>query len=68
VIAAYKTTPGNRGAHLISRPDGDRTEFLTISFWDDLKSIEAFARPVHHPLRHACCRVLSLVAENRVSG
>jgi heme-degrading monooxygenase HmoA len=42
-IVAYTTTPGNRGAYLMSRPDGDRTEFLTISFWDDLKSIEAFA-------------------------
>jgi heme-degrading monooxygenase HmoA len=42
-IAAYKTTPGNRGAYLISRPDGDRTEFLTVSFWDDRDSIVAFA-------------------------
>jgi heme-degrading monooxygenase HmoA len=42
-IAAYKATPGNQGAYLISRPDGDRTEFLTISFWDSLESIKAFA-------------------------
>lgn len=25
-IAEYKATPGNQGAYLISRPDGDRTE------------------------------------------
>lgn len=42
-IVAYKATPGNQGAYLISRPDGDRTEFLTISFWDNLESIAAFA-------------------------
>lgn len=42
-IAEYKATPGNRGAHLISRPDGDRTEFLTISYWDDTEAIVAFA-------------------------
>jgi heme-degrading monooxygenase HmoA len=42
-IAEYKATPGNRGAYLISRPDGERTEFLTISFWDSLEAIKAFA-------------------------
>jgi heme-degrading monooxygenase HmoA len=42
-IAEYKATPGNRGAYLISRPDGERTEFLTVSFWDDHESIVAFA-------------------------
>jgi heme-degrading monooxygenase HmoA len=42
-IVAYKATPGNQGAYLISRPDGDRTEFLTVSFWDSLESIAAFA-------------------------
>lgn len=42
-IAEYKATPGNRSAYLISRPDGDRTEFLTVSFWDDRESIIAFA-------------------------
>jgi len=42
-IAAYKATPGNQGAYLISRPDGDRTEFLTVSFWRDRDAIAAFA-------------------------
>jgi len=44
-IAAYEATPGNEGAYLISRPDGSRTEFVTISFWDSRESIEAFAGP-----------------------
>ena len=42
-ISEYKATPGNRGAYLISRPDGDRTEFVTISFWDNHDAIVAFA-------------------------
>ena len=42
-IAAYKETPGNAGAYLMSRPDGDKTEFVTISFWESLVAIEAFA-------------------------
>ena len=44
-IAAYEATPGNRGAYVISRPDGERTEFLTISFWDSREAIAAFAGP-----------------------
>ena len=42
-IAQYKATPGNQGAHLLTRPDGDRTEFLTISFWEGRDAIVAFA-------------------------
>jgi heme-degrading monooxygenase HmoA len=42
-IVEYKETPGNEGAYLVSRPDGDRTEFMTISFWDSTDSIVAFA-------------------------
>ena len=42
-IVEYKATPGNQGAYLVSRPDGDRTEFVTISFWDSRESIVAFA-------------------------
>ena len=42
-IAEYESTPGNQGAYLSSRPDGDRTEFLTVSFWDTYDAIAAFA-------------------------
>ena len=42
-IVEYLATPGNCGAHLVSRLDGDRVEFLTISFWEDLESIKGFA-------------------------
>ena len=42
-LNGYRATPGNHGAHAISRADGDRTEFLTISFWDSEESIRGFA-------------------------
>ncbi|GBD85621.1 hypothetical protein BMS3Abin02_02036 [bacterium BMS3Abin02] len=44
-IVEYKATPGNKGAYLVSRPDGDRVEFLTVSFWDSYDAIRAFAGP-----------------------
>ena len=36
-------TPGNRGFSVLHRPDGDREEFLTISIWESLDVIKAFA-------------------------
>jgi len=42
-IVDYRATPGNQGAYIVSRPDGGRTEFLTISFWDSRDSIVEFA-------------------------
>lgn len=42
-IRAYRATTGNRGAWLLHRPDGDRAEIITISFWDSLVAVAAFA-------------------------
>jgi heme-degrading monooxygenase HmoA len=42
-LAEYLATPGNRGAYLVSRADGDRREFLTISLWDNRDAIVDFA-------------------------
>lgn len=42
-IAAYKKTPGNCGAWLISRVEDDRAEIITLSFWESRKAIEGFA-------------------------
>ncbi len=42
-LPSYRGTPGNRGAYLLRRELDDRTEFVTLSFWDDRRSIEAFA-------------------------
>jgi heme-degrading monooxygenase HmoA len=42
-MAAYRATPGNRGAHLLQRDVGELTEIITLSFWDSLDAIKGFA-------------------------
>ena len=39
----YAETSGNRGAWMLRRDAGDRTEFITLSLWDSLDAIRAFA-------------------------
>ena len=40
---ASRGTPGNLGFYILRRDDGGRTEFLTMSFWESLDAIRAFA-------------------------
>ena len=42
-IPEYRATPGNRGAFILRREDGDRTEFVTLSYWDSLDAVRGFA-------------------------
>jgi heme-degrading monooxygenase HmoA len=42
-FAEYGRTAGNRGAWLLRRDEGDRTEFITLSLWDSVEAIRAFA-------------------------
>ena len=43
-MSEYRATPGNQGAQLLTRDLGDgRTELITLSWWDDLDQIRAFA-------------------------
>ena len=42
-FAAYRRAPGNRGAWILKRIDGDRAEFITLSFWRSRAAITAFA-------------------------
>jgi heme-degrading monooxygenase HmoA len=42
-FAEYGQTPGNRGAWMLRRDDGDRTEFITLSLWDTVDATRAFA-------------------------
>ena len=39
----YAQTPGNRGAWMLRRDEGDRTEFITYSLWESLDAIRGFA-------------------------
>ena len=42
-FSAYGATAGNRGAWMLRRDDGDRTEFITLSMWDSVDAIKSFA-------------------------
>lgn len=42
-MAEYRSTPGNQGAWMLRRDDGDRSEIVTFSLWDSRDSIRAFA-------------------------
>ena len=42
-MAEYRATPGNQGAWMLRRDDGDRSEIITFSLWDSRDSIQAFA-------------------------
>ena len=39
----YAETSGNRGAWMLRGDQGDRAEFITLSLWDSLDAIRAFA-------------------------
>jgi heme-degrading monooxygenase HmoA len=43
-MTEYRATPGNRGAQVLTRDLGDgRSEIVTLSWWDTLDHIRAFA-------------------------
>ncbi len=39
----YRATPGNHGAHILTRIDGDIAHVLTFSIWESVEAIKAFA-------------------------
>jgi heme-degrading monooxygenase HmoA len=42
-LAGYAETPGNRGAWMLRRDVGERTEFVTFTLWESLDAVRAFA-------------------------
>ena len=42
-IPDYQATPGNRGVFLLRRIEGDEAHFLTLTHWESLEAIRAFA-------------------------
>lgn len=42
-FAEYAQTAGNRGAWMLRRDEGERTEFITLSLWESDDAIRAFA-------------------------
>ncbi|HXA71974.1 MAG TPA: antibiotic biosynthesis monooxygenase [Stellaceae bacterium] len=43
VFPALRDIPGHRGAYLLRRVTGERTEFLAVTLWDSIDAIHAFA-------------------------
>lgn len=39
----YRGTPGNLAAYILRRTEGDVTHFMTLTHWESLQAIEAFA-------------------------
>jgi heme-degrading monooxygenase HmoA len=39
----YRNTPGNVAAFILRRADGDITHFTTVTHWESVQAIEAFA-------------------------
>jgi hypothetical protein len=42
-VSEYKAVPGNLGAQIWQRAEGDITHIYTISWWKDYESIKQFA-------------------------
>lgn len=42
-LADYRRVPGNLGAWVLSRPAGEVTQVITLSLWESMASIRAFA-------------------------
>jgi heme-degrading monooxygenase HmoA len=42
-LADYARIAGNRGVYLLRRDEGEVTHFTTLTFWDSVDAIRAFA-------------------------
>jgi heme-degrading monooxygenase HmoA len=42
-IPDYRSVPGNLHAYILEREDGPVTHFLTLTFWESMDAIRAFA-------------------------
>jgi heme-degrading monooxygenase HmoA len=42
-IPDYRSVPGNVSVHVLERPEEGVTHFITLTFWESLAAIRAFA-------------------------
>jgi heme-degrading monooxygenase HmoA len=47
VMATLRQVPGFRGARLLRRTVGEETEFVSLTFFDDLEAVRSFAGADH---------------------
>ena len=45
VLSVLRRVAGFKGARLLRRTTGDETEFVSLTFFDDLDAVRAFAGP-----------------------
>ena len=54
VLEEYRETPGHRGALVLTRELGGRTEIVLLSFWESMEAVGRFAGPApEKPVFHA---------------
>ena len=51
-LADYRATPGNRGTWLLRRDDGDVAHFTTLTFWESVDAVRAFAGADYEAARY----------------
>ncbi|MBI2331079.1 MAG: antibiotic biosynthesis monooxygenase [Chloroflexi bacterium] len=42
-IPDYRSVKGNISVHILERAEGEITHFITLTFWESIESIKAFA-------------------------
>lgn len=42
-VPGSRATPGNRGVYVLRRAEGEAAHFLSVSLWESLDAIRAFA-------------------------
>ncbi len=42
-VPDYAGTPGNKAVYVLRRPEGEVTHFITLTHWESLEAIAAFA-------------------------
>lgn len=43
VFPRLAAMPGHKGAYLLRRDDGDKTEVLAVTLWDTMQAVRSFA-------------------------
>ena len=51
-LADYRSTPGNLGVYLLRRDEGDVAHFTTLTFWESVAAVQAFAGPEYERARY----------------
>jgi heme-degrading monooxygenase HmoA len=44
-VKKFASIPGNRGAEMWRRSDGDRSEFVVVSYWESREAIRNYTGP-----------------------